>query len=401
MTAAKLILEPSAHALLACSGAHRWVACPGSVRLCATIRRVASDASREGTVTHTIASSCGPERLPCDSFLGREVAVDGETVVVDQDMVDAAQGYLDRTYDLAAELGETPVFEERLDLTWLDQDMGGTSDAVIRQDFGVLRVRDLKYGFAWVDAKGNPQLMSYGLGAMGPDGGGGYDKVILDIDQPRVGDPRSVEMDPQDLIAWGHDVLRPAAARTREPDAALAEGEHCRYCPAASVCPKLRNSVSTLVAVPDPALGGEFRLPALADLTPQQKGRILMFADAITGFAKAVKADVELGLKEGRYSPHEVGYKFVQGKARRSWSDEASDEASVEAAAFAAGVDPRKPSALLSPAALEKAFKSAHADPKVLAAFISKKHGVSLAPASDKREAIAIDANTAFDGCGE
>lgn len=386
----------AAHSYLSASAAYRWLHCPGSVALCASMPNASSSYAKEGTAAHTVADMVLRQAKAPEFFLGQTITVEGEAFEVTEEMVEAVRRYTTATVETVQALpGSVLKVEHKFDLSWLGGlPIGGTCDAVIAQPFGKLVVRDLKYGEGIpVDPTWNPQLMIYGLGALGPDGDG-YDEVELVIDQPRAADaPRSWNIKPDDLLAWGRETLQPLAQRAMEQNAPLnPEAERCRFCRAASVCPALRAEVarSAQVAFDPVVVAPTPTLPNPATLTAEQRRRVLDFADAIGGWVKAVKDSVYEDLKAGRVLPEEIGHKLVYGTGRRAWKDEDAVRHAFGALALEHKVR--------SPAQLEAALKEAGASAKEaktrVSDFTQTNNPVVLAPITDKRPAInsAIDA---------
>ena len=79
------------HAALGASTAHRWMSCPGSVRLSAGIEVRASTYAEEGAAAHMLAKICLHEWFDAPALIGRKV----NDHVVDAEMADAVQVYLD------------------------------------------------------------------------------------------------------------------------------------------------------------------------------------------------------------------------------------------------------------------------------------------------------------------
>src|ERR1017187_8080245 len=65
-----------AHAEFSASSAYRWLACPGSIRLCAKAEKRESDSAAEGTLGHEPLEALlknGPDkRLATESFLRKK-----------------------------------------------------------------------------------------------------------------------------------------------------------------------------------------------------------------------------------------------------------------------------------------------------------------------------------------
>jgi hypothetical protein len=367
------------HSRLGASGSARWIACPGSVALCAGIPSTTSDYAREGTAAHALAERCLRERSNPGAFLGH--IIDGYAVT--DEMVEAVHLYIGTVLaDLAtAHHASLLVVEHRFDLSRYGRpDMFGTADAVIIEPFGKIRVYDFKYGQGVaVEALANPQMLYYGLGAesLAP-----CELVELVIVQPRAhhhdGPVRRCEMPVEDLLAWGRDVLLPAAEATALPGAPLCPGPHCRktFCPAMAVCPAQRETALALAAevfAPRPQ-----PLPSPTALTPANLREILVKADLVEAWFAACREHVRAGLENGMVKAEEVGHKLVAGRASRKWQDEAQAEAALVALVGDAAFTKK----LVSPAQATKLIKGEALPP------ITETRGVQLAPLSDTRAAI-------------
>ncbi len=202
------------HAQLSPSGAARWLACPGSIKL--SERAPAppdSAAATEGTDAHEYAARqlLGVDTPDCP-YEGLEL-------------------YTQRVLDAARKKGARLWVEERVFLTAA---IHGTPDAVVYAA-GVLDVFDLKYGYNRVDPAGNPQLLIYAAAAiksyaLKPK------KIRVHIVQPRAGGVRTASYTPKTLEALVLPMLA-AAERIISGEAdTLRAGEHCQYCRAAPIC---------------------------------------------------------------------------------------------------------------------------------------------------------------------
>lgn len=277
------------HAKLSPSGAHRWMACPGSLAWEAKFEDKGSDFADEGTAAHFLASECLEGEHDAAFFIGREIYVwthpesgssgtdwredieksnepiEGRMFTVDRDMAGHVQKYLDEIRGAASSAGAVLMVEQRLPFFTTDPvivkgqtfECFGTSDAVIIEpEARRLHVRDLKYGRGvQVFAEENEQLMLYALGALDEFGLlYDIDEVVLAIHQPRLSHTDEWVCSVDDLRAFEQRAL--AAARIAVsivdpgPSALmLTPGEsQCRFCKAKGVCPALRDEVIATVS---------------------------------------------------------------------------------------------------------------------------------------------------------
>ncbi len=397
-----------AHARLAPSAAHRWMECPGSVRMSAGIESKSSTYAAEGTAAHELAALCLTKDYDAVEFLGWRVdtntsekwrpgsehpVADGVTVFeVDEEMVEGVQLYLDTVRSLKKGQYELDV-EQRLDMTHIHNGIYGTGDAVVYQvDAGVLHVVDLKYGKGVaVEPTENPQLMLYGAGAARRYHNRVLNEVVLHIVQPRAphanGPVRSWATDPLSLMEF-EDVLSRAALHTEQLDAPLVAGDWCRFCPALPTCPAAREKA---IAVAQ----SEFTeaAPTPETLSGEQLAEVLAQAEFIGNWVKAVQAYAHAEAVAGR-TP--TGFKLVPKRATRKWKD-VTDAADALFHVYEIDNDSlyTEPE-LKSPAQVEKAigkkrFATIEAD---LVTKVSS--GSNLVPVSDARPSVRAEASADF-----
>jgi len=207
-----------AHAKLSPSGAHRWMACAGSVVLEAAYPDSSSSYAREGTAAHELAALVleSPPATAQD-YVGKRIEFedDGETIQwpITQDMADHVQTYVDYVREQAK--GCTLLVERKLPIGHMtsEVDATGTGDAVIL-DAANRRVTvvDLKFGMGVrVDAEGNPQALMYGSGALEEYGiAVDFETVRVVIHQPRLGHVSEAEVTVEELRAF-EETVRDAA----------------------------------------------------------------------------------------------------------------------------------------------------------------------------------------------
>lgn len=303
----------TAHAKLSCSGSKKWISCPASIRLEAAFPNETSVHAAAGTLCHEL----GELRLT-QEFLGKTVIYERDKY--DGEMFSAVQFYLDAVKLLIAEYGngEEPVamLEVQLDLTRWIPDGFGTADCVIvfpRQKLVI--VADLKYGKGvLVEAAGNSQLRLYGAGvldllSLAYD----VERIVTVVIQPRRNHVDREELGGQELLDWMDTVVAPAVAATELADAPAVPGDHCHdgFC-------RARHTCAARAAEATAAFTANDKIPGL--LTPEEVAKLLPVVGRIANWAKGL-ADFaqEQAVKYGQEYP---GYKLVEGRSYRVWSDE-------------------------------------------------------------------------------
>jgi hypothetical protein len=379
------------HAKLAPSGAHRWIKCPGSVALCATMPEVESVYAREGSFAHEIAAAVlSSDHNHVASMLG---TTDGEFTCTPT-MAAHLQAYVDvvRARQICYD-GELQV-EQQVALT---KDIWGTADALVWQP-GRLDVFDLKYGAGKpVTARENPQLMTYAMAALTTftDLAAEYrvGHVGVHIVQPRrpmASDDDSPhtswDISVLDLQTWAHETLLAAAKATGKKDAAFASGDHCGFCLARGICPRLRQDATELAV--DLFVDQDETLPAPGSLPPETIADALRRAAIIETWIAAVRDYALAAASRGDTIP---GYKVVEKIGNRKWTDEAAALAMLTGAGVA---DPYQKK-LFSPAQAEKALGKG-AKSLVVGLCERPVTGVVLVPETDKRPAITVDPSRMF-----
>lgn len=369
------------HARLSASSAHRWLECPGSINLAIHRGDETSVYAAEGTFAHDIAAKCLEQNFPALHFIGHTGEVEGHKFTCTQEMADAIQVYLDATLG-ELEAGDEDWVEMPLlaPLQKIDPDLGGTADWVrYRPAKKHLRVADLKFGSGkYVEVDSNVQTRLYALGAM-LQVNREVEEVEVVIVQPRFEGAKPVRtwtFKAHDLLDFIADIQE-AAALSRSANPPLKAGEWCGFCKAASVCPELKAKQDAIVAV---EFGQVVDYAALAKALA-----------AIPMVKERIKAIEEIAYKEATGGAEIPGFKLVEKRPSRQWSDVEA----VKEWGKANAVDVYAEPDLLSVAQLEKRLgetapkgKKKEAG-KVLEPFVVKvSSGMALVPEADDRPAV-------------
>jgi hypothetical protein len=384
-----------AHATLGASGASRWIACPGSVRLSKGMPNVSSPFAQEGTAAHELSEKCLASGKNAIEFEGEEI----EGFTVDEDMAEAVQVYVDAVREEA--VGGQLFIEQRFSLEALNPPvpMFGTADAVIwNADTRTLTVMDLKFGAGVsVKVENSPQLSYYALGAMlalEKSHGIFPERVKMVIVQPRYRHPdgfvRAFEIDSYTLRVEWADYLIEAANKTLDEDAPLVAGDHCRFCLAQAKCPRLHEQA---VALAQTEFDDNFNPPSPESLTDAQIGDILEKAAAFKSWINSVEAYATDKIMQGGHIP---GRKLVAKRAQRKWVDE--QEATDLLEQMGLEEDDIYTRKIISPAQAEGKLGKKKAVTEKLALIVSKQStGYTIAPLSDKRPAVILQVGEEFD----
>lgn len=370
------------HAYLSASASHRWLACPPSAKLCANILDQASEYAQQGTDCHELCAYL------VEKALGREVIDPTENLTYyDAEMQNCAEEY--RNYVLeqieaAKEFCKDPqvMIEQRLDFSrWVENGFG-TGDCVIVAD-EVLQIIDYKHGLGVLvsagddEHGGNSQMMCYALGALEVFGDI-YDinQIKMTIFQPRRDNISTYTISRDDLLKWADEVLAPTAQLAYVGEGEFKAGDHCTFCKVKATCRK-RAEYNLELAKYD------FEMPATLDDT--EIAAILEKVDEMISWGNDIK---EYALQQAQSGVHFEGWKVVEGRSNRKYTDESA----VAFAVKDAGFDPYEKKLLgvtaMSTLLGKKKFE------ELLGGLIYKPPGKpALVPESDKRPAM----NTAID----
>ena len=366
------------HATLAASAAHRWLACPPSALLEASMPDSESEYAAEGTHAHEWAAMWLHhylDKIPRT----RKAAEAGElrkSPYHSAELEEAVDVYVKAVKAKIRKAGDGAVtlIEERVDYSdWVPGGYG-TADCIIIQD-GVLDVNDYKHGKGVrVGAEGNPQMRLYALGALAA-----YDMlydihtVCMTIHQPRLNNISTEELTVADLLDWAEGYVRPRAELADKGEGEYFSGEHCRFCRARAVC-RAHAEQATEIAKED------FAGASPDMLTSEEIARVLDAAPDLMSWLKSVQ---DYALAEAMSGTAYPGYKVVAGRSVRRYSDPDKVAEALRAQGYDDAVIYER--SLLSLTALERALGKARVQ-EALDGLITKPQGKpALVPVTDPR----------------
>jgi hypothetical protein len=209
------------------SSIFRRLLCPYSGKIEPTLPESTNPAAEEGTMLH--------DRMEVGNFAGL-TDEQFKACVWAQDAVD----------NILLEHGEPVAIHKELKMNLLNNDgetiTFGTADLVFVYDDFVV-VADYKFGFGYVGARGNKQLLVYSLMAM----------QMFDVDmahayiiQPRID---NFGHDTFDYSATTVDYINDALIQCEmaTPVVAKPHAKACQYCKARQICPALKKSETDLM----------------------------------------------------------------------------------------------------------------------------------------------------------
>lgn len=351
------------------STAKRVINCPGSVALVQKMPpQPSSKYADEGTLLHdTIADVLHNLDNP-QTFLGR---VHNEQVLTQELIDDKLMVALKLLDEVDPNQEMVYEVEQRVGFGDILPGVFGSTDLIGRIGSRAI-VLDWKFGDGVaVDAVENPQLMFYAAAAMRTEGSKwafeGADEIECIIIQPPtirrwVTTPKRIAEFEQQLVA--------AVKTALKPDAPLMHGDHCRWCAAKPICPRMTGAVDRALKV------------QLESIDAATLGKYLQNAELLEEWIKDLRALAHRMLEKNVPVP---GYKLVSKRATRKWTDEQAARKALLDMGLKESVVVE--TSIMSPAQAEKALKKRFSElPEGL--IKSESSGTTLAPESDDRPAV-------------
>ena len=382
-----------AHALLSASSAHRWVYCTPSARLEEQFPDAGSDAAAEGTVAHALAEVKVRQYFYPQEVSRQKMARTVNKLKKDGHWADEMQGYTDEYLDYVksaamafahiphADVEKTVYFDK-----YAPEGFGTADCILIGGD--TLHVIDFKYGKGVpVSAEENLQMILYALGA--------YDAcrilypietVKLSIVQPRIDNISEWEIPLSVLVAYGEMISDKAALAYKGEGEFVPSEKNCRFCRARAQC-RARAEENVRLAF----FTG--KKPPL--ITNEEVGGYLEKGEDVAKWLKDLK---EYALKECLAGKEVPGWKAVEGRGSREWTDmDKAFETLTDNGIDAAILWERTP---LTLAQVEKTVGKKEFQ-ALVGKYVAKSPGKpALAKESDKRPAVTnkVSATEAFGG---
>ena len=353
------------------STAKRVINCPGSVALVQKMPPKPSNKyADEGTLLHNVMAELIMSEEPPEYYIGTRYEDQMLTFeLVEEKILPAlrALDIIDPEHKMEIEAETSVNFGDLLPGVF------GSTDLIGRLGNRAV-VLDWKFGDGvMVEVEENPQLMFYAAAAMRtPEAQWAFDGVteieMVIVQPPEI---RRWVTTPERIAKFELELVQ-AVKQAEKPDAKLAVGDHCRWCAAKPICPKMTGAVDRALKV------------QLDNLDAPKISVYLKNADMLEDWIKDLRALALQMLESGAKLPE---YKLVAKRAIRSWSDE--EKAKVALFAYGLTESEVMESSVVSPAKAEKALKKRKLGlPEDLVVAISS--GNTLASADDPRPEVML-----------
>jgi hypothetical protein len=353
------------------STAKRVINCPGSVALVQKMPpKPSSKYADEGTLLHNVMAELIMGDEAPEHYLGARY----EDQILTQELIDnKIKPALEALDAIDSKRVMEIEAETRVGFGDLLPGVFGSTDLIGRLGNRAV-VLDWKFGDGvMVEVEENPQLMFYAAAAMRtPEAQWAFDgatEIEMVIVQPP--EVRRWVTTPERIAEFELQLVQ-AVKQAEKPDAKLAVGDHCRWCAAKPICPKMTGAVDRALKVQIDALPAE------------QISTYLKNADMLESWITDLRALAMQMLESGAKLPE---YKLVAKRAIRSWTDE--EKAKVALFTYGLTESEVMETSVVSPAKAEKALKKRKLGlPEDLVVAISS--GNTLASVDDPRPEVML-----------
>ena len=289
----------------------RAMECPPSVRLTENFEDEGSVYAQEGSEAHLLLEKKIKERfgIPFDEDTSNLEYYSEEM----EECTDTALNYVVEIYERLKAEGKNPFIasEVLVDFSDVVPEGFGSSDIVIVYDGGIYVV-DYKHGRGVeVSCERNPQLMIYAYGSLLMFESL-YDitHINMAIVQPRLNNISEWSCSKDELVDWANNEVKPKATLAFEGKGEYKCGPWCQFCKAKFECRHRAEAMLKMegYAVKDKAL-----------LATEEIAEILGKIDDLISWGNDIK---EFALTEALRGVHIPGYKLVEGRSNRKYTDE-------------------------------------------------------------------------------
>jgi hypothetical protein len=353
------------------STAKRVINCPGSVALVQKMPpKPSSEHADRGTLLHNMMEEILTSGDAPESFIGARY----NDQILTQDLIDEKIKPAMEALD-AIDPDQTMEYEVETRVGFGDLLPGvfGSTDLIGRIGSRAI-VLDWKFGDGvMVEVEENPQLMFYAAAAMRTKEAAWAFEGATEIEMVIVQPPevRRWVTTPERIAKFELELVQ-AVKQAMKADAQLAVGDHCRWCAAKPICPKMTGAVDRALKM------------QIDNLPAAQISTYLKNADMLEEWIKDLRSLALQMLESGAKLPE---YKLVAKRAIRSWSDE--EKAKVALFAYGLTESEVMETSVVSPAKAEKALKKRKLGlPEDLVVAISS--GNTLASADDPRPEVML-----------
>lgn len=330
--------SPSSHALLSPSAASRWLNCTPAPRLEADLPESNSEYAAEGTLAHSVCELLARKKFTTVKPSAHNAALKKleKDALWQDEMLDTAATYVEHLLERYMSFANKPyiVFEVKVDITDYVPEAFGTCDCVMIGGDELI-ITDYKHGKGVpVSPEDNPQMMLYALGALKlyrPIYGDAIKRVSMYIDQPRLNSYGGYSMTVEALLAWGECTVKPRAALAFTGLGDFNPGDHCRFCRAKAKCRARADNHTALEdfmdCVPAGAANAALATATAMDtsgaypplLTDEEIGALLVRAEGLVAWYNDLKEYALTACLDGKVIP---GWKAVEGRSTRAWTDQ-------------------------------------------------------------------------------
>jgi hypothetical protein len=388
------------------SQVYRYTKCPGSVKLAEGLPNRTSKYAEEGTFAHVLGQTCLEAGfVPAKEYVGKTVTIleVGSSKDVTEEMAQAVQVYVDAVAEDFDEEHCEILVEQRfaVKVDALDEPVPGTNDCLVyNRAKKKLTIYDYKHGAGMiVDVEDNGQCKFYTIGALQSNSDWEVAEVEFVIVQPRAvnaGETLGVHrwnLPLYELLDFP-DELNDAITQAEGPDPRFEAGSWCTFCPAATICTVRERAFIQEAALDVSSIEfiGPDSLPELEDF--EHMGRVIEAYEKLGGWVNQLRQRMDEHLLAGGEIP---GWKVVEKVARRKLVAEGEEVAAYLQIAYEVPSEltyPRKVETVTEIKRLMKSFipKQDYAEAEkdfTLRFTIKEASGLTTAPSSDKRPAIA------------